>query len=255
MKLEVASKLRRVKRSAERTRARALFILQGKQRRSVLSDEQMRQFERDGYLLVSGLIPDETSVRAEAAMWRCLGISRDSREGWASLGTRSRMLTDPQFLACYTDEYLAAAAQLAGDDVASFLTPRVAYTINVVPVTGEWRCGPPHVDHANKAARHRTFPRAFRVATIAYLSDVETHGGGTAIWPGSHHRMRALARSDKRKYRFMWALNRDVHTLELEPPVELTPRRGDVLFYHHLCVHASTTNLSERLRLALRTGW
>ncbi len=253
--LELASKLRRLKRSAERTMARALFALQGKHRRSILSDDQVRQFNREGYLLVSELIPDETCAQAEVAMWRCMGASRDSRESWTRLGPRPRVLRDPRLSACYTDEYLGVAAQLAGDDVASFLKPRTAYTVNVLPEMGEWQWGLPHVDHANKAARHRTFPRAFRVATMVYLNDVETHGGGTAVWPGSHRRMQALARSNRRKYRYMWALNLDVHTLELNPPVELTPRRGDILLYHYLCVHAGTTNLSQRPRLALRTVW
>ena len=80
--LELASKLRRVKRTAERTMARALFALQGKHRRSILSDEQVGQFDREGYLLVSGLIPEETCLRAEMAMWRCMGASPDSHESW-----------------------------------------------------------------------------------------------------------------------------------------------------------------------------
>ncbi|MCP3980963.1 MAG: hypothetical protein GY716_16835 [bacterium] len=144
---------------------------------------------------------------------------------------------------------------LPRDDVASFLRPAATHTLNVVPETGEWRWRTPHVDHANEAARHRTFPRPFRVATIVYLGDVNAQGGGTAVWPGSHRRMDALARSDRTKYRYMWALNEDVQTLDLGAPVELTPRCGDVLLYQCFCVHAATVNLSERPRLAVRHVW
>ena len=92
----------------------------------------------------------------------------------------------------------------------------------------------------------------------SHVSPTRSHLGaipGDQGAEGSHHGMEALARSDRRKYRYMWALNLDVHTLDLGAPVELTPRRGDVLLYHYLCVHAGTTNLSEHPRLALRKIW
>ena len=67
--------------------------------------------------------------------------------------------------------------------------------------------------------------------------------------------MEALARTDEAKYRYMWALHQDLHKLGLDAPLELTPKRGDVLFYHYLCVHSATANLSGRPRLALRYVW
>ena len=45
-----------------------------------------------------------------------------------------------------------------------------------------------------------TTPRAFRVACMVYLSDVAPHGGGTVVWPGSHRKLEALARSDLDRY-------------------------------------------------------
>ena len=39
----------------------------------MLSKQQLTQFEEEGYLLLSGLIPQETVVKAEAAMWEALG--------------------------------------------------------------------------------------------------------------------------------------------------------------------------------------
>jgi len=41
----------------------------------------------------------------------------------------------------------------------------------------------------------------------------------------------------------------------LSRPVELTPRRGDVLFYHYLCAHAGSMNTSSRPRFALNMKW
>ena len=36
----------------------------------VLSEEEVEAYHRDGYLLVSGLIPEDVAERAESTMWR-----------------------------------------------------------------------------------------------------------------------------------------------------------------------------------------
>jgi len=150
---------------------------------------------------------------------------------------------------------LSAAAQLAGDDPAAFRPPARAYAINVFPSQGEWRWPGPHIDHAIKEHGHRTFPRAFRIAAMTFLGDVAPHGGGTVVWPGSHRKLETLARSEPERYETMWALNQDLGRADLGDPVELTPRRGDVLFYHYLCAHAGSKNTGERPRLAFNMKW
>jgi ectoine hydroxylase-related dioxygenase (phytanoyl-CoA dioxygenase family) len=90
---------------------------------------------------------------------------------------------------------------------------------------------------------------------MTYLSDVSPHGGGTVVWPGSHQRIEALARRDPQRYEMMWALGQALGEIDLGPPIELAPRRGDVLFYHHLCAHAGSANTSPRPRFALNMKW
>jgi len=87
------------------------------------------------------------------------------------------------------------------------------------------------------------------------LLAVEPHGGGTIVYPGAHARLKALARSDPRKYGYVAALNRDIMKIALPAPVELTPRRGDVLFHDYLCVHAGSENASGTPRLAINHKW
>jgi ectoine hydroxylase-related dioxygenase (phytanoyl-CoA dioxygenase family) len=90
---------------------------------------------------------------------------------------------------------------------------------------------------------------------MTFLNDVALHGGGTVVWPGSHRRLEALARSNPQRYELMWTLNQSLKELDLGRPVELTPRRGDVLFYHYLCAHAGSMNTGPRPRLALNMKW
>ena len=213
----------------------------------ILSDAQVGQYFQNGYLLVSGLIPNDVSQMIEDRIWKELKFDRSSPD-WPQVNLGP--LNHPDFLACYTDELLLTAAQLSGDDPSTFHKPDGAFGLHTYPSTGEWSWPHPHIDHAIKSHGHKTFPRAFRIAAMIFHSNVDLQGGGTVVWPKSHHQIRALAESDPQKYEYMWMLNRDIHQLELPPPVEMTPRRGDVLFYDVFCAHSGSKNVTDRPRLA-----
>jgi hypothetical protein len=221
----------------------------------VLSKAQLARYAEDGYLLVSGLMPDEVAAAAEAAMWRLLEVNPADVTSWAGVSPGHQMYDEPSLLACYTPEFLTAAAELSGDDPAEFQPPRRAYTINIFPQQGDWDWPSPHIDHAIREHGHRTFPRAFRVASMTYLNDALSHGAATVVWPGSHRRIEELARSDPQRYEMMWELGRDLGKAGLGEPVEVIGRRGDVLFYHYLCAHSGSKNVSARPRLAMNAKW
>ncbi len=222
---------------------------------SVLSAEQQRQYETEGFLLVSGLIPAEVAAEAEAAMWRALNADPQEPTSWEAARSAPRVFEEPALLACYTEPMLAAAATLAGDDPATFQPPKRAFALNVFPQEDEWQWPGPHIDHALKEHGHKTFPRAFRIAAMTFLSDVPPHGGGTIVWPGSHLKLERLAKSDPARYELMWTLNQEIRSVDLGDPVELQPKRGDVLLYHYLCAHSGSMNVSDRPRLALNAKW
>ena len=221
---------------------------------AVLKTEQAQQYAAQSYLLVSGLISDAVAERAEAAMWRLLQASPDDVGSWAQKAGH-QAFDSPELAACYTDAMLEAAAQLTGGAPETISAPKRPYAINVFPTPGEWSWPHPHIDHAIKEHGHKTFPRAFRIAAMTFLNDVPRHGGGTIVWPGSQKLLEGLALSDPARFELMWALNQELSHLELGDPVELTPRRGDVLFYSYLCAHAGSKNVSERPRLALNAKW
>jgi hypothetical protein len=222
---------------------------------AILTPDQHAQYERDGYILVSGLIQDDVAAAAEAAMWRAVGATPGDPASWAGRKYGHERYDDPALVAVYTPAFLHAAAELAGDDVSTIDRPGQAYAINVFPQQAEWTWPNPHIDHAIKEHGHKTFPRAFRVATMTFLSDVPPHGAGTVVWPGSHRTLEALAKSQPDRYGMMWVLNEELDRAEIGEPVELTPKRGDVLFYHYLCAHAGSMNTSDRPRFALNMKW
>src|SRR5258707_845865 len=81
----------------------------------MLTHEQQQAYDEEGYLLVSGLIPPERAAEAEAAMWRLIDASPTEPASWTGRPTAAQSFESPELLACFTPEYLAAAAQLAGD--------------------------------------------------------------------------------------------------------------------------------------------
>ena len=221
---------------------------------NLLSPNQVDQYNQEGYLLMSGLIPNSISAKAEKEMWHCSDVKADEPETWINGTTAANYLND-DIVACYTDEFIMVAAQLAGDDPTTYSKPKEAYSINVFPSVGEWNWPSPHIDHSIKRDGYKTFPRAFRIAAMTYLSDVGERGGGTIVWPRSHHRIWALAKSNPAHYEYMWVLGNDIHQADLGMPMELRPNRGDVLFYHFLCAHSGSKNTNSQPRFALNTKW
>jgi hypothetical protein len=222
---------------------------------TVLTPEQQHLYETQGYLLASDLIPSDVAAEAEATMWQTLQADPNDADSWDKTRFEQRGFEEPALLACYNERLLAAAAQLAGDDPATVRPPGRAFALNILPQPGEWQWPRPHIDHAIQAHGHKTFPRAFRIASMLYLSDVPPHGAGTVVWPGSHLKIERLAKSDPERFEMMWVLNQEIRNLDLGAPLELEPKRGDILFYHYLCAHAGSMNTSDRPRLALNAKW
>eukprot|EP01052_Picozoa_sp_SAG31_P016814 SAG31_NODE_1128_length_9755_cov_4.535004_3_plen_232_part_00 len=159
----------------------------------------------------------------------------------------------PNIMATASESFLSAMAQLLGKDTVP--RPQAAHTQHKLPRPGAARPPPqPHVDGIPKEQMNKVFPGPYRVTALLFLSDVDgTKGGGTAVWPQSHKKIRQLAESDPIEYEYLWRLTQDVPTIEgLGDPITLVPQRGDVLFFQHLFGHNGTPNTSQSVRLCLR---
>lgn len=238
-----------------------------------LTEDQVDQYRRDGFILASGLIPEDVARRGEDAMWEVMMMDRNDPSTWTGPDEEARASTvaagfnpqdglyqffgndHPDLLACYTSEMMGAMAQLTGESIGAFDPPRGTLIQNVFPSDGEWAWRGVHFDGGVKAKQHKTFPGPFVINSIIYLSDVEENGGGTVAWPGSHVPVRALAESDTEKYAYLWQLGQDLDQVEIGEPIELRPRCGDILFFAHFCVHAASKNTRDTPRLALRSRW
>lgn len=219
----------------------------------IVTPEQKRHFEEQGYVLLSGLIPPEVSEAAAAALWRSIGATPDDPATWVNQPHFSGQ-KDPAILACYTPQLCMAVAELADKETA-FPPPGGAGALNVFPQEGPWRPQGPHIDHALPKDSHHVFPPPMNMASLLYLSDVQSHGAATLVWPGSHKKIEALAQSDPAHYALMATLNGDLSKLDLGDPIEILGKRGDILCYHYLCAHSGSPNVTDHPRFALAHKW
>ena len=216
-----------------------------------------RQYANDGFLLLSGLIDDEISESARQFLLQQPGMDGDS----TSIQPPDRYLADralvehyarqdEALLACFSDAFIDMTAILV--DQPALHRPNGVQTQNLLTASCTWTRPSPHIDGIPKENKHRTFPGPYRIAFILYLNDVESGGGGTIGWPSSQHIVRDKAQSNPVQYEYLHDLNKEVPGLDLGEPVELLPKRGDILFFQNLWVHGGTFNTRPTPRLAIR---
>ena len=220
----------------------------------MLTQQQIDAYELDGYILVSGLIPPAIMENGTAKLLQYIDESHRYSDYREITGIQE-IENDDDLLACFTPEVHDATVQLCGDSHETIISPKKITTVNVFPGQNENNLPYPHIDHAFKEDNHKIIPPPYRIATITYFSNVPENGGGTVVWPGSHHQLETLAQSDSTRYEYMYNLYENFDRVNLQIPVHLAPKMGDVLFYHYLCAHSGSSNLSDHPRLAMNHKW
>ncbi|MXV72687.1 phytanoyl-CoA dioxygenase family protein [Candidatus Poribacteria bacterium] len=247
----------------------------------MLTEHQLAQFEEEGYLLFSGLIPQETVTKAREAMWHMMRMDADNPSSWEpsnaagkselaiqskhpphsefymqSAGARTELfgVTHPDLLACCTPDYLAILKQLAAEypeiPHCERQHPDGIWAINKFPVSAEWKRPSPHLDGGFRDLR--LDPGTFRVTSLTYLTDAKAHSGTTIIWPEGPQRIREFRKNNPGFSNHIHDMGAQFQEMDLGEPIEVVVKQGDVLFFHHLLPHAGTMNVSSAPRFAIR---
>ncbi len=214
--------------------------------RKHVSADQIHTYRSQGFVLVSGLIPEGI-----------LDQARDTLSAHIPSGQRGslqQVLSDRALLRCVTKQLHRVAEDLESITLQPS-SPSSLYTLAVGPEPGPWQWPSPHIDHSKIEDRFESLPPPFRIGCLIYLTDVLSQAGGTVVWPGSHSQLARLLQGDVNKYRLMSSLNAEIPNLELRTPVEITAKAGDSLFYNYLCAHSGSKNTGTIWRLALNHKW
>ncbi len=237
----------------------------------MLSQQQLDQFEEIGYLQLSGLIPQEIVEKAEAAMWQMMGMASEDRQTWGhfkrphlagfyaeKLGNGKRIelfgVQNRDVLACCTPEYRAILKQLAERypeiPHCESERPDGIWALNQFPTEGEWKQPSAHLD--GDFRDFRLDPGTFRATSLTYLTDADSHGGTTVIWPEGPQRIRAFRKENPQFSNHVRDIRARFPEMDLGEPMEVVAKQGDVLFFHHLLPHSGTINVTDAPRFAIR---
>jgi phytanoyl-CoA hydroxylase len=198
-----------------------------------LSEEQVAQYERDGYVLVPDLFTPE-----EAIEWKQQLIQRLTDEGLLGnipSGVRVWMAdkVDP-----YTDvkmkdpSMLRILQQLIGEDV-EFLSFKAVFKNNKTAFRSPW-----HQDWAY-------WQGSTKISVWIALDDATPENGCLQVVPGSHKQVVEMEEVHEDKG--------FVHRISDEKigdrPVATVPvPRGGAIFFHDLLLHASCPNINGQDR-------
>jgi len=226
--------------------------------------EQKQQFIRDGYVVVSGLIPQEIVISTREALLAATGMRQEDPDTWKRSAT---VLFDlyQLTLPCWTEALVDCATELTGRDILrdSVFSPYreqrglSPHMSGYVPVLNYPVPGPPQFDrptgaHVDGLHRVRLYPETQYLVVFAYLTDVSPYGGATAVWPGSHRRLfeyhfaRGVKPGD--------AIPDTKFDFELGEAQPFVGSAGDVILMHYLLVHSGSTNHSDQIRIGLNSA-
>ena len=213
----------------------------------MLTDEQLRRFGEDGYLVVPGVVPEDLLVSVDQEID---GLVAADPPPAGTVGGHGWFLPPTRLVAAdaalRNSGALAVAAELVAPHALDHGLDHIQVGMNYPP----WlhRPGGPHLDgHSPDQER----PRSFTMLVGIYLVDeVVRQSGNVWVWPGSHIQHQQLFR--ERGTRALLPVSG--HTLSLDRPpllgeqIPVLAGRGDVLLAHFLLGHNSGGNTSDHVR-------
>jgi ectoine hydroxylase-related dioxygenase (phytanoyl-CoA dioxygenase family) len=216
----------------------------------MLSDEQFRQFGRDGYIVLRDVIGEEFLAAADEEIDAVVAADPPSED---AAGHHFYFMAPERLPASDAALLKSGALQMAEELVAPLALEYgmgdIQIALNLPPYNQ--RPGGPHIDgHRPEQAE----PRSFTMLAAVYLVDEgEMDSGNLWVWPGSHlvHQQLFTERG------VGVLLPVSGHPTMLNPPVvyaEPTPvyaRRGDLLLAHFLLGHNIGGNLTSEVRSIL----
>ncbi|MBT3270665.1 hypothetical protein HN371_26220 [Candidatus Poribacteria bacterium] len=209
----------------------------------MLSEADIERFVRDGYVVVTGLIPPEIVVASLDTIWRELSIDPADDATWPESAIIVPHEINPLMKPCRTPDTDVIAERLAG--------PGIRRGGGYSPVINFPRHGPTQFEpmgfHIDGIDVTTLWPGHRYMVLLAYLTDTCAHGGATAVRPGSH---RVLFEH--------WLATgttpngaTSVPDIDYPDAVAVPGEAGDVVFMHYLLAHGSSHNRDGHPRVAL----
>jgi hypothetical protein len=226
-----------------------------------LTDDELRFFKRQGYLILRDVMDPHLMARARDRLWDNPppSVRRDEPESWigpirAEEESLERENTKSEYSWSYrkpgSEEWMirllatappiwSAAEQLLGK--GQLVTPE--------RIRGIY-CTLPRTDRTEEENRCHCDGHAFSLGVVGYIDDVQPDGGAFSVWPGSHQLFYPTFTQ-----RYMRELTSEYESLRQrlnqQPPVDCFGSAGDIVFWHQRLGHMAGHNHSQRIRQAV----
>lgn len=221
----------------------------------MLSTAQKRQMIDEGYVKLSGLIPEERVNQALRAVNHSIGEVGKSGEDMTrhrSAFFCAELLKADVILDLYRKSSVMAAAEelLGAGNVLPVESAKPYPRFPDLPNGAEPRLGG-HIDGVGSGGNGMPkgfYHRSFTMFAVIYLIDLpEPESGNFTVWPRSHRTF-----ADHFRQHGHQVLANGTPRLEMpEEPVMVTGQAGDVILAHHQIYHAGGYNLSPHVRQAV----
>jgi ectoine hydroxylase-related dioxygenase (phytanoyl-CoA dioxygenase family) len=230
-----------------------------------VSDEEARSYQKDGYLVLPGVVTEDELVAIEKVFDRFSsgdvpGMGKDFCDMSGSLARRPEefSLINAMLPRVYERSFqgniyerrtLAIARQLIGEDVGLDYDQFLAKPPGKKAAVFAW--------HQDMAYWPKRTPDTRTVTCSLALDDADLENGCLRVVPGSHQaklrKHRPLAQDLAVRGEADGTTREDAHAqvADLEPDDEvvyLPVRRGDITLHNEMIVHGSGGNTSQRWR-------
>ena len=224
-----------------------------------LTDEDIRFFAREGYLLKRKVLDPGLMSRARERMWNNLPppLERGKPESW--IGPFPEVVDDKdshrhQFMWKYREPGREdwMVRMLATDTSVKGMAEQLLGKVVLVEqnkIRGIY-CVLPEGEAPPRRLDCHVDAHPFHLGVVGYIDDVSEGGGGFTVWPGSH---RVFYSDFPKRYIFEKTSSYVAHRVEVsrESPIECYGQAGDIVFWHHRIGHSVGSNRTSRIRQAV----
>ncbi len=209
-------------------------------------------FRESGFLVKHDMLTDEQIRKAQSVIWDNLEneteVDRNDPATWLRDGPRTPSGGNhPDIVGTLMDSpVFSMVEELVGKDKVKppgFCGPALNYPSGV----SHWM--PPEEGHLDYLPPDEE-NIGFTIGGMIYVDDVSEHGGGFAVWPGSHLSALSLFQEHANDLEQLEGLDAMDLVPMTEPQIVWGPP-GTACLWHGNLVHNISKNCSDRIRLAL----
>jgi hypothetical protein len=219
-----------------------------------LTEEEVRLFIEQGYLLVHEVFSRELAERIIPLVWAELDIDPSDRSTWdGPMVILRQVLKQKPISQIHSRRYIEAIDDLCGQGRWHAHTGAGIWPIILPGFThAPWQPPPEEEWHVEGNWFHHRIDSAEQgLVCLQLFTDIEPGGGGTAVRVGSHRYVaRILGQAGPNGMtEHDLSIRAEAATRDLSV-VEVIGSAGDIILMHPFTVHAPSPNTSGRVRIA-----